>query len=105
MQQVYLWILRLPFLGIIYAVVTGILDQPSELSRSDFAMAIGGISLCIGICIAAGLLKKPITTEERSKINKRMQLFFYTSNNGNSVRKKLIMIRIHLGVLLNLCFS
>lgn len=89
MQQVYLWILRLPFLGIIYAVVTGILDQPSELSRSDFAMAIGGISLCIGICIAAGLLKKPITTEERSKINKRMQLFFILAITGIAFGKSL----------------
>lgn len=89
MTNVIVWILRLPFLGIIYAVFMGMLENPSELSREDWAMSGGGISLCIGVCIAAGLLSKPMPAEKQSKIYKRMQLFFALAIAGIAFGKHL----------------
>lgn len=66
------WMLRLPFLGIIYAVVIGIVENFSTLSHADLAMYVGGICLCVGVCVAAGLLKKPMPAETQTKIYNRM---------------------------------
>ncbi|WP_415892875.1 hypothetical protein ACMXYN_17450 [Neptuniibacter sp. PT8_73] len=82
MTNVMVWILRLPFLGIIYAVIMGLFENSSALSKEDWAMSGGGISLCIGVCIAAGLLNKPMPAEEQSKIVKRMNLFFMLAAAG-----------------------
>lgn len=89
MENVIVWILRLPFLGIIYTILIGMLEDSSELSRKDWAMLGGGIFLCVGVCIAAGLLQKPMPAEKQSKIYKRMQLFFAFGAAGIAFGKQL----------------
>lgn len=89
MRNLIVWMLRLPFLGIIYAVFKGILEDSSELTIKDWSMSGGGISLCIGVCIAAGLLNKPMPTETQSKLYKGMRLFFGVAIAGVAFGKYL----------------
>ena len=89
MRKVMIWMLRLPFLGLIYIVVMGAIEKLPHMSKSDIAMHIGGISLCIGVCIAAGLLHRPIPSEKQSKIYRNMQLFFGLAIAGVVFGKQL----------------
>lgn len=82
MRSVIVWLLRIPFLVIALFILPLLFNASS---MQDLMVAIGGISLCSGIVVAAGFLNKPLSDAQQKRISGVMSLCFIVAAVGISL--------------------
>ena len=84
MRNVLVWLLRLPFIVISILVLVGISEEHNPM---DIFFSIGGVSLCVGVCILAGILNKPLSSSNEKVILFRFRVFIMIGAIGIFIGK------------------